>query len=245
MSKLNKFIPNKQSVLDVGTFILMTIAALTLVALVLFYVMPVKLASIKVPVATDKASYYQGQDVSGIFFGETYYTGEVRVLREVFCKNYKAVIDPPEVAADGDFYATQGRPRVFEGETIPIGRLPKDIPVGSNCVLQFTNIYNIQTPFGVRHEEYKYYTQNFAIITEEQRNELDSKAADANAQTELQSTTGGNDINTDTKTTNETNTTNNSTTNNTTTNTVPPVELKETCTINLLGIKVGCRQEAQ
>ena len=126
--------------------------------------------------------------------------------------------------------------------------MPKDIPIGSNCVIQFTNVYNIPTPFGTRHEEYKYYTQNFSIVTKETREKLDTDAAEANAQSG-QSTTGGNDINSQTNTSNQTNTnidrstTNN--TNNTTNNQSPPVVLDETCTIDIAFIKLGCRQEAR
>lgn len=251
MFRRNKETPksNKRAAFDIATFSFMAIGTIALIFLILFYVMPVKLANIKVPIATDKASYYQGQDVSGIFFGETFYTGEVRVLREVYCKNYKGLIEPPESAAAGDFYATQGSPRKLDGETIRIGKLPQDIPVGSNCVIQFTNVYEIPTPFGTRHEEYKYYTQNFAIVTRETRDEIEDDAADANAQSG-QSTTGGNDINSQTNTPNQTNTnidrsTTNNTNNTTNNNQSPPVVLQERCTINFLGIKVGCRQEAQ
>jgi hypothetical protein len=38
-------------------------------------------------------------------------------------------------------------------------------------------VYNIQTPFGIRHEEYQYYTQNFSIITKERRDQLDCEAS--------------------------------------------------------------------
>lgn len=227
----------------------MAVATIALLFLILFYVMPVKLADIKVPVATDKATYYQGEPVSGIFFGETFYTGEVRILREVFCKNYQRAVAPPKESAIGQFFSTQSTQRKLEGETIPIGNLPNDVPVGANCVIQFTNIYDIPTPFGTRHEEYKYYTQNFSIVPKEVREEQDKKAAEINAQSG-QSTTGGNDINSQTNTPNQTNTnidqsTTNNTDNTTNNNQSPPVVLQETCTINFLGIKVGCRQEAQ
>lgn len=249
MFRRNNTTSQKRIAFDITTFAFMAVGTIALIFLILFYVMPVKLADIKVPIATDKASYYQGQEVGGIFFGETYYTGEVRILREVYCRNYKGLIEPPEAAAAGDFYATQGTPRKLEGQTLVIGKLPKDIPVGSNCVIQFTNVYNIPTPFGTRHEEYKYYTQNFAIVTQEKRAELDEEAAEANAQSG-QTTTGGNDINTNTNTPNQTNINNDShsttnETNNTTNNQSPPVVLQETCTINFIGIKIGCRQEAQ
>jgi len=250
MFRRNKLTPNKKAAFDIITFTFMAIGTIALVFLILFYVMPVKLADIKVPIATDKASYYQGQEIGGIFFGETYYTGEVRILREVYCKNYKGLIEPPASANNGGFYSTQGTPRKLEGETVRIGTLPKDIPVGSNCVIQFTNVYDIQTPFGIRHEEYKYYTQNFSIVPKETREKIDQEAAEINAQSG-QSTTGGNDINSQINTPNQTNTnidrstTNNETNNTTNNNQSPPVVLQERCTINFLGIKVGCRQEAQ
>lgn len=249
MFRRNKLTPNKKAIFDITTFAFMAIGTIALIFLILFYVMPVKLADIKVPIATDKASYYQGQEIAGIFFGETYYTGEVRILREVYCKNYKGLIEPPASASKADFYSTQGTPRKLEGETVRIGMLPKDIPVGSNCVIQFTNVYDIQTPFGIRHEEYKYYTQNFAIVTRETRTQLDDEAAEANARSG-QTTTGGNNDQTNINTPNQTETnidqsTTNNTNNTTTNNQSPPVVLEERCTINLLGIKVGCRQEAQ
>lgn len=246
MFKRNNLSIGKRNAFDIATFSFMAVGTIALLFLILFYVMPVKLADIKVPIATDKASYYQGQEVGGIFFGETFYTGEVRILREVYCKNYKGLIEPPEAAAAGDFYATQGTPRKLEGQTLMIGKLPKDVPVGSNCVIQFTNVYNIKTPFGTRHEEYKYYTQNFAIVTKETRDELDKAADAANAQNE-QSTTGGNSDQTNTSNQINTNTapSTRSETNIIQNNSTPPVVLKENCTIDLLGIKLGCRQEAQ
>lgn len=249
MFRLNKLSSNKRTAFDIITFTFMAVATIALLFLILFYVMPVKLANIKVPVATDKATYYQGEDIGGIFFGETFYNGEVRILREVYCKDYKRVIEPPKSAAVGDFFASQSIPRKLDGQSVPIGTLPSDVPVGLNCVIQFTNVYDIPTPFGTRHEEYKYYTQNFSIVPKEVREEQDQKAAEINAQSG-QSTTGGNDINETNNAPNQTETnidqsTTNNTNNTTNNNQSPPVVLKESCTINLLGIKVGCRQEAQ
>ena len=228
---------------------------LALIVLIWLYVRPVQLANIKVPVATDQASYAPGEGISGIFFGDTYYKGEVRVLREVFCKDYKGVIKPPKESAVGDFFATQGRPRHLEGQTVLVGNLPADIPVGLNCVLQFTNVYNIPTPFGTRHEEYQYYTQNFAIVTQERRNTLDCEASGRkDCATITQNTVVEQEPTVIIQSSPETDpaptqSTNNSTTNNTTNNTTvnnPPAEpaprYEERCTINLLGIKVNCRQ---
>lgn len=174
------FKKRKTNWIDVANAI--TLAALifgtvSLLALIWQYVRPVQLANIKVPVATDQSSYHPGEEISGIFFGEIYHQGEVRVLREVFCKGYKNIITPPQFASDGDFYDTQSIPRKVEGLTVTIGQLPENIPVGLNCVLQFTNVYRIQTPFGVRHEEYQYYTQNFSIVTLERRQQLECEAA--------------------------------------------------------------------
>ena len=151
-----------------GVIIVLTFIAL--IALIWFNIRPIKTADIKVPIATGQATYEVGEDVSGIFFGETFWTGEVRILREVFCKNYKGIIKPPPENADGDFFDTQTLPRKFEGETIFIGKLPDDVPIGSNCILRFTNVYIDNTPFGDRRIEYQYYTQNFTIITPEQSN---------------------------------------------------------------------------
>lgn len=238
--------------LTIAAFVIGLIA---LFALVWLYVRPIKTANIKVPVATDQASYYPGEDVSGIFFGDTYYQGEVRILREVFCKNYKGVIKPPADSAVGNFFSTQAKARHLEGVTVPVGNLPNDVPVGSNCVLQFTNVYQIQTPFGIRHEEYQYYTQNFAIVTKERRQQLECEASgreDCNyiiedlpqkqsspetapVQPQQQSTTN-NTYNYD-----------NSTTNNrgnasTDQPTEPAPRKVEQCTVNIVGIKIGCRQ---
>lgn len=168
---------NTRKTVDVVFLMLMVAGFAALAALIWYQVRPLKLVDIKVPVATDKASYYPSQEVKGIFFGEIYYKGEVRILREVFCTDYKGVIKPPKEAADGDFFATQSQPTVFNGNSRTIGLLPADIPIGSNCVLKFTNVYRIQTPFGVRHETREYYTQNFAIVTRERREQLDREAS--------------------------------------------------------------------
>lgn len=152
-------------------------AFIALIVLVWLYVRPIATANIKVPVATDQASYYPGEEISGIFFGDTYYTGEIRVLREVFCKDYKGVIKPPAESSVGNFFSTQSKPRHLEGQTIIVGNLPSNVPVGSNCVLQFTNVYEIQTPFGIRRLEYQYYTQNFSIVTKERRQQLECEAS--------------------------------------------------------------------
>ena len=257
---------------DVATIAAVFLALCALAALIFYNVVPIKTADIKVPVATDKSSYYPGQNISGIFFGETYFKGEVRILREVFCKDYKATIKPPEGNAYGDFFSTQTQPRKFEGQSVFIGQLPSDIPIGLNCVLQFTNVYIIHTPFGERTERYQYYTQNFAIISKERRDQLDceatgkssddcaaeikAKSGDAPASsTEPQSDITA-PMNDDPPASfNRSNTqtpaqiTPNQTTNNTTNNTVnnPPAEPApqpiEVCTVNALGIKLFCRVE--
>lgn len=231
-----------------------------LLALIYTNVAPIKFADIKVPVATDKSSYYPSQPVSGIFFGETFYDGNVKILREVFCTNYKGVIKPPAESADGNFFDTIAKPRQFDGNTIPIGNLPADVPIGQNCVIRFTNVYNIQTPFGVRHEEYQYYTQNFAIITKERRDALDCEASGKSTEECSKSdnsnnsntvkpssdnafgggTFGGGGASGDTNQTNNT-TTNNTTNNTTTTPPSEPVTPPQECTVNLLGIKLLCR----
>jgi hypothetical protein len=176
-NKIKKFKFNHRQAFDAITVAAIVFGLLALVALIYYQARPIKLADIKVPVATDKASYYPSQQIGGIFFGETFFKGNVKILREVYCTNYKGIIDPPKNAADGNFFDTSTKPRKLEGNTIPIGTLPKDVPIGSNCVIQFTNVYNIQTPFGVRHEEYQYYTQNFAIVTKERREQLDCEAS--------------------------------------------------------------------
>jgi len=252
MFKLNKTkIFNRIAWFDIITISAIVFGTLALLSLVYTFARPIKLADIKVPVATDKASYYAGQEVSGIFFGQTYYKGSVRILREVFCSNYKGVIKPPAEAAAGDFFATQATPRKFEGDTLNIGKLPDNVPVGSNCVIQFTNVYDIQTPFGVRHEEVQYYTQNFSIITQERRQQLDSEAAKDNKaqQEQLQSTDGadsseGGDSGTNTQT-NSANSQNSNSNSTSPSNQTPsePVQPPVTCRVSILGfIKFGCNR---
>lgn len=236
------------------TFDFITIAAiffgvLALLGLIFYQARPLKLADIKVPVATDKASYTVSTEISGIFFGETYHTGDVKILREVFCKNYRGVIPPDSENADGQLFRTQARPTKLEGETIRIGVLPDDVPVGSNCVIQFTNIYDIQTPFGVRHETVLYYTQNFTIVSKEERdqrdesniedNQLQQRDLQSSADSGASSSVGGGD---DNSTNNET-TTNNTTNNNAVppSNNAEPVTPPQQCGVNFLGIKLFCR----
>lgn len=246
-------------ILNVLTVLAFSIGVVALIVLIWLYVRPIRTAEIKVPVATDQASYAPGEAISGIFFGDTYYTGEVRVLREVFCSNYKGFIAPPAGNKAGNFFSTQGRPRHLEGQTIMVGNLPADIPIGSNCVLQFTNIYDIQTPFGLRHIEYQYYTQNFAIVSPERRQLLDCEATGrkdcAAATTSTTTTTTQVQVQSSPETTpavtsspQSTTTTNNTTNNTTNTTNNPPAasapapRYEEQCTINALGIKIGCRQ---
>lgn len=240
----------KITLYDVVTASAIFIGILALVALLYFNIRPIKFADIKVPVATDKASYNPSQQVAGIFFGETFYRGDVKILREVFCSNYRGVIAPPKESADGDLFSTQSVPRKLEGSTIQIGKLPADVPIGSNCVIQFTNVYDIQTPFGVRHESVQYYTQNFSIVSKEEREQRDeSNDADNQIQQQqLQSAAPSGDSSFDgggaSGTTNN-NTTTNNTTNNTTTpppdnQPSEPVTPPQQCGVNLLGIKLFC-----
>lgn len=164
------------SVIDAVTVAIMGVALLLLASLIWYNVRPLKLLEIKVPVATDQSSYSQGEEISGLFFGEGFYTGHTKILREVYCKNYKGVIKPPPASADGDFFSSRVEPTKYEGTSRVVGNLPDNVPVGSNCVLKFLNIYEIQTPFGVRKETVEYYTQNFAIISKERRAILDCEA---------------------------------------------------------------------
>lgn len=254
--------PDWGAFLNALTVAAFTIGVIALIALIWLYVRPIKVADIKVPVATDQASYYPGEEISGIFFGEIYYRGEVRVLREVFCKDYHDVIAPPEAARNGDFYDTQSIPRKIEGLSVNIGMLPKNIPVGSNCVLQFTNVYEIQTPFGIRRIEYQYYTQNFSIVTRERRMQLECEASgrkdcnfltdNPNKQSEPQAPEMPQpqesvDSAQDTQPPQNVYYDNRSTTDYNITNppaqAEPAPQFREVCTINFLGVKVNCRQE--
>lgn len=246
-------------IFNVLTILAFTIGIIALLTLIWLYVRPIQTANIKVPVATDQSSYHPGEEISGIFFGDTYFNGEVRVLREVFCKDYKGVIAPPEGARDGDFFTTQGRPRHLEGQSVSVGNLPSNIPVGLNCVLQFTNVYEVQTPFGIRRLEYQYYTQNFAIVTKERRLQLECEAAGRKDCNFIIDVPAANNSSEPTPLSAQSSpetaptivqpqpqTTTNNTTNNTTIN--PPAEQEpaprfvEQCTVDLLGIKAFCRQ---
>lgn len=164
------------SVMDGVTIGIMSVALVLLAGLIWYNVRPLKLLEIKVPVATDQSSYSQGEEISGLFFGESFYTGHVKILREVYCKDYKGVIKPPAESAEGDFFSSRVEPTKYEGTSRRVGNLPDNVPVGSNCVLKFLNIYEIQTPFGIRKETVEYYTQNFAIISKERRAILDCEA---------------------------------------------------------------------
>lgn len=249
-------------VTNILSILAFTLGVIALIVLVWLYVRPLKVADIKVPVATDQASYYPGEEISGIFFGEIYHKGEVRVLREVYCKNYKNIIVPPETARNGDFYDTQSIPRKVEGLSVTIGLLPADIPVGLNCVVQFTNVYNIPTFFGTRHVEYQYYTQNFSIVTRERRQQLECEASgrkdcnflsdDTRRKTAPQNTEVPNrqesvDSAPDSQPPQNVYYDNRSTTdynvNNPPAQSEPAPQFREVCTINFLGVKVNCRQE--
>lgn len=243
---------------DFLTLAAMIIGVFALFTLIYFYVRPIKTNDVKVPVATDQSTYAPGEDISGIFFGEVFYEGRVKILREVFCTNYKATIEPPKNNAEGSFFETISTPRKLEGLTVPIGQLPKNIPVGVNCVLRFTNLYEIQTPFGIRRIEYAYYTQNFSIISQQRRDILDCEAAggtdcvEKTEQTSVENTNQTSDASSTTiyygapnsaapdQTTN--NTTNNTTTNNSTTNNPPaePITPPRQCAINALGLHLIC-----
>jgi hypothetical protein len=264
-SKFKLKSPSRKAV-DVSTFAIMLVALLALMALVYYNIVPIRTADIKVPVATDKSSYYHGQQIGGIFFGEIYYKGEVRILREVFCKNYRGIIKPPAESAIGDLFSTQSLPHKLEGNSVNIGSLPKDVPIGLNCVLQFTNIYVINTPFGDRTETYQYYTQNFAIITKERREQLDCEAAGGTTEQCQQKGSVG-DADRDEKPSDSdkpeqqmlqsspdrpesapSSTTNNTTTNNTVNNppatpTEPAPQPVRVCTVDALGIRLFCRTE--
>lgn len=247
LNKIKRLKINHRAAFDAITVAAIVFGLLALVALLYYQARPLKLADIKVPVATDKAAYNPSQEIGGIFFGETFYTGDVQILREVFCKNYRGII---KADGGGELFRTQARPTKLEGETVRIGILPADVPIGSNCVIQFTNIYDIQTPFGVRHQTVLYYTQNFTIVSKEEREQRDeSNDADNQIQQQqLQSAAPSGNSSFDgggaSGTTNN-NTTTNNTTNNTTTpppdnEPSEPVTPPQQCGVNLLGIKLFC-----
>jgi hypothetical protein len=173
---------------------------------------------------------------------------------------------PPESARNGDFYDTQSIPRKIEGLNVNIGLLPTDIPIGSNCVLQFTNVYNIQTVFGIRHVEYQYYTQNFSIVTKERRQQLECESTgrkdcdflrgddsrDAIDQTPevpgQQYSPESAPDNTQSRPEPQTNIYNDNrsttnTTSNPAANSEPAPQYQERCTVDFLGVKINCRQE--
>ena len=101
MHKENETNTIKRTILDFITISGIVFGTIALIILVLCQVMPIKFADIKVPVATDKDQYSPLQQVDGIFFGEIFYNGEVKILREVFCANYHAIITPV-IADDND-----------------------------------------------------------------------------------------------------------------------------------------------
>lgn len=240
---------------DRVTVSIMIIALIALGGLIYYQVRPIRTVDIKVPVATDKASYYPGQEASGIFFGEVYYNGKVEVLREIYCKNYKGIIKTDEGA---DIFRGISRPIKLEGDTRVIGKIPMNAPIGANCVLQFANTYAISTPFGTRHITVTYYTQNFSIVTEGRRKQLDCEARGGSDCDKLnpQVSQENNQTSQNIAPTNGTNrqplyepqqpqqVTNNSTTNNTTNNNPAPVVEQpqepvmppEECIVNLLGL---------
>lgn len=246
MRKLNKIKIDKRQLFDAITLIGIIVGIIALLALIYYQVRPIQLAEIKVPVATDKATYKPSDQISGIFFGSTHYSGEVRILREVFCKNYRGVIIPPdESRVDGNFFSTQAKPRKLEGVTIMIGKLPDNVPIGSNCVIQFTNIYLIKTPFGDRRDQVQYYTQNFSIISAKERDERDSEQQQQQEtqQQELQSSaTDGASSFEGGGTQSQTNTPNNQNTQPPPVQEPPsePVTPPEECVLDLLGIKLIC-----
>lgn len=248
MFKLNKIKVDHRKTFDAITIAAIIFGVLALLALIYYQARPLKLADIKVPVATDKASYNPSQEIGGIFFGETFYTGDVQILREVFCKNYRGVIKTDDNA---ELFRTQARPTKLEGETVRIGVLPADVPIGSNCVIQFTNIYDIQTPFGVRHQTVLYYTQNFTIVSKEEREQRDESNQHDNQvqQQQLQSAApsgdssfvGGGDDNAQINETTTNSTTNNSVVPPSNNEAAEPVTPPQQCTVNLLGIKLFCQ----
>lgn len=152
---------DNRNLIDLVFLVLMVAGVLALSALIYFYARPIRTVDIKVPVATDKAEYYPEQEVSGIFFGQIFYEGRVEILRDVFCKNYRGTIKTDE---GDDIFKGTSKPNKLEGATRRIGKIPSDVPVGENCVIQFLNTYNIQTPFGNRQIVVDYYTQNFKIV---------------------------------------------------------------------------------
>jgi len=263
VERIKNTIKNKEmwaSIVNAITVMAFVLGILALLTLVYYFVRPIRTADIKVPVATDQATYAAGDPIAGIFFGEIFYDGEVRVLREVFCSNnYKRILSvPPEAEVDKDFYSSQSVARVIVGLQVPIGNLPNDIPVSSNCVIKFTNVYRIVTPFGIRRLEYNYYTQNFSIVSDDRRQQLDCEATG----TETCDFIGEEQKNEPDKSDSTSSSTNtpsqsapaspqpkqnsvsndNSTTNNTRNNnqTTEPVQPEERCTVDFI-IKIGCR----
>lgn len=246
MFRLNKTKISRLAVFDIITASAIVFGTLALLSLVYYFGRPLQLAAIKVPVATDKATYYAGQEVSGIFFGETFYRGDVKILREVFCSNYRGVIKPPAESADGDFFSTQAVPRKLEGATVFIGNLPSNVPIGSNCVIQFTNVYDIQTPFGVRHETVQYYTQNFSIVAKEEREQRD-QIQQQQQEEQLHSSASNGAVSQDGGASGNENTNQqpqNSNSNSTTppNQTSEPVQPPRSCRVDILFVQLGCNR---
>lgn len=141
----------------------MVIATAALALLIFYRVRPVRLLEIRVPVTTTKQHYYPGEEISGTFFGEVFYSGDVRVLRTVYCPHLHVVMSDEDTDPDELFNAAS-IPRKLDGLTARIGVLPLNLPVGEKCQIEFINIYDISTPFGSRHESVSYYTAGFEVI---------------------------------------------------------------------------------
>ena len=128
-------------------------------------------------------------------------------------------------------------------------------------MLQFTNVYEIQTPFGLRRVEYQYYTQNFSIVTRECRQQLeceasgrkdcnflsdDTKRETAPQETEVPQQQESPDSAADTQPPQNVYYDNRSTTDYNVTNppaqSEPAPQFEERCTVDFLGVKINCRQ---
>lgn len=138
------------------------VAALVLLVIGVYTLVPIRTARFDVPIAVTKPVYQPGEEVYGIFFGEQFYTGPIKVLREVFCKDYREFIDD-EDGDDDNYFDGQSFPREINGDTLRIGNLPTDVPRGNNCTIAFTTFYEKDIPFGTKKATNTYYTQQFTI----------------------------------------------------------------------------------
>jgi hypothetical protein len=126
-----------------------------------------RLLDIKVPVATSKAKYAPGAPISGLFFGEVFYSGQANVTRRVVCDSYSQPLDDFD-SDPNNVVENPSKPRKLTGDARQIGYLPDDVPVGENCIIEFNSNYCVPYLFGCANRDVPYFTQSFEIVSQEE-----------------------------------------------------------------------------